>query len=209
MLKKCIQKCCSLVSGYVITTWLAPAILPALIAVIGVVQNIPLFYILVAVSIAFGGVSTGLLRFSEWRYRNRVQDKLVFQSVMVNPKLDEKSHIVGVSFRINVTNTASFPVEFKVTEAFSKFNGKHPYKYEQLDETVLLSPDGTGFYDDGEISTGYLSFGNHIGEVKCRIVYGREGRLNYELNLKQFVVVGVDGNGFISGVQPYEYLSNV
>ena len=57
--------------------------------VIGIQQNIPLFYLYVGAFALFAAVSSGLLRFNEWKNRNRIADKLVFHGVRVNPKLDE------------------------------------------------------------------------------------------------------------------------
>lgn len=208
MFKKSIQSFVSSVAGEVVITWLLPTVLPVVIAVIGVAQNIPWFYVLVGASLAFAGVSSGLLRFSEWTYRNRVEDKLVFQGIQVISKLDEHQNTVGVNFRINLTNAALFPIGFKVEEFYSKCCGKYPSKTKPLKETILLQPGCTGFFADGHINTGRLSVGAHKGEFACKINYGRKDNLKFELNLKQSVEISVDNIGQIYTYEGYDFTAN-
>ncbi len=58
--------------------YILPIAAPIGVGVMGWLQDIPWFYLCVGVGLLFAAVSTGLLRFDEWRYRNRVADKLTF-----------------------------------------------------------------------------------------------------------------------------------
>ena len=62
----------------------------------GWIQDIPWFYLLVGASVLFAAISTGLLRFDEWIYRNRVKDKLTFQMIRAGKSLDDNGSVKSI-----------------------------------------------------------------------------------------------------------------
>ncbi len=92
------------------------------VGVMGWSQDIPRFYVCVGVGLLFASISTGLLRFDEWRYQKRVVDKLAFS--MVRATGGVKS--IGLGFTVH--NTARFPIQFRVAELNTKFMKSYPLK---------------------------------------------------------------------------------
>ena len=107
-----------------------------------------LFYFYVGAVVLFAALSTGLLGFSEWRYSNRVSDKLELDGVRVIPKMDETGCTIGIHLGVSVSNIALFPISFKVAEAFTKFDGHYPLKTKQIQNSISIPSQGSGFFDD-------------------------------------------------------------
>jgi hypothetical protein len=52
-------------------------------AVVGYLQNVPVFWIMMGVPLAGAAIVTLLLRFSEWRERNTAANKLTFAGLLL------------------------------------------------------------------------------------------------------------------------------
>ena len=102
MLSRIIRILVHLFAGEFISTWVLPIVVTLGGIVIGVIKQVPLFYLYVGAVVLFAALSTGLLRFSEWRYSNRVSDKLVLDGVRVIPKMDETGCTIGIHLGVSV-----------------------------------------------------------------------------------------------------------
>ena len=185
-----------------------PGIITGSGVAIGWMQEYSLFYIYLATVFLFAATATGLLRASEWRYRNSVADKLVFDGIRVTPILNEDNIETGISLGINVRNDALFPLSFRVDNVFSRFEGDYPKKIEQIQNSITLPPQGIGYFDDNVINYSKIDFGAYKGEIKLMLEYGKANKLDYELNIKQIVLISFNNDGKIFNWKSYEYMSN-
>ena len=72
---------------------------------IGWLQGFQWFYIYLGAVVSFAAISTGMLQFSKWRYRNRVEDKLVFSTMRVSHKVLEGGNIVSLRFGVALSES--------------------------------------------------------------------------------------------------------
>src|SRR5690348_5800419 len=68
---------------HAITVWVIPTGLVAITAYLGYLQGLPWMYIAVGTGLMFAAVTTGLVRFDEWRDRRRTEGKLRFSGLRV------------------------------------------------------------------------------------------------------------------------------
>ena len=106
-------------AGELLRTWIWPIAVTAGGVMIGWSQHIQLFYLYVAAVFLFSVSSMGLLRFSEWRYRNRVADKLNFHSVRTDKIIDKDGVVKALRIGAVLNNKALFPVTFEVVNVVS------------------------------------------------------------------------------------------
>jgi hypothetical protein len=98
--------------------WLAvlPILGSIVTAIAGVLQGLPIAYIIAATTIVFAMIPTGLLRFDEWRTRITPQNKLVLQQATFgmdfqrDPSTGRSTHIITAQAILSLYNSASFPV---------------------------------------------------------------------------------------------------
>ncbi len=96
MSRKFFQGAAGWLAGEFVSTWVwAPAI-TAVGVMIGLLQELTLFYLYIAAVFLFAAASTGLLRFSEWRYRNSVANKLAFHSVNIGKGVNKKGEVIAI-----------------------------------------------------------------------------------------------------------------
>ena len=170
------------------------------LGVIGWLQDIPWFYLcvgVVGVGLLFGSVSTGLLRFDEWRYRKRVADKLTFNSVRVSKSLDDTGGVKSIRLGFKVNSTAMFSIQFKVTKLNTQFGKFYPPKKEYKVKEFTVPPHGIAFFDDYNIEIQGQSDGVFEGQIKCRLEYGKPGRLDNVLDINKKVFFQFNDKGDI------------
>ena len=123
-------------AGEFLQAWIWPLAVTTGGVVIGWLQEFPLFYLYLAAVLLFAASSTTLLRFSEWRYRNRVADKLGFHRLRIDKVLDENG--VVKALRIGallsskalfpISSKALFPITLKTVDVKAKFDNLYPPK---------------------------------------------------------------------------------
>ena len=99
-------------AGDLLRTWIWPIAVTAAGVMIGWAQHIQLFYLYVAAVFLFSVSSMGLLRFSEWRYRNRVVDKLNFHSVRTDRIIDKDGVVKALRIGAALNNKAGPPLGY-------------------------------------------------------------------------------------------------
>ena len=183
-----------IVSG-AIRVWLWPPLATGIAVVIGGFQQVPWFYVFVGATVIFAAVSSGLLRFDEWRDRRRVDGKLAFVSVVVGRDIKGRGLIVGSRFQ----NSATFSVEFEVTEMRTKLGNKVP-ALEHKATKVTLPPAGVGWCNDNPIELADPPRPGTIeGSIEFRVNYGLPGAsLKYSLSGKKQVVAAFNDDGLLT-----------
>ena len=183
----------------VLRIWAIPVIGTGASVMIGWAQNIPWFYICVGASVVFAAISTGILRFSEWKYRSKAQDKLVFSSVKVGHNWLEDGSMASMRLGFTVSNKALFPIEFKVERLMTSVGEHHSPKKKYDKDYFLIPIDGDGWFNDHDININRKITGSDEGVIEFELLYGRPGNLKYKLKQRKRVYFGVSSDGKISG----------
>ena len=163
---------------------------------IGWAQHFQLFYLYIAAVFLFSVSSMGLLRFSEWRYRNRVADKLNFHNVRTDKIIDKDGVVKSLRIGAALNNKALFPVTFEVVNAVSTFDKLYPTKKPYAKNSSTIHAGGMGWFDDYYIPIGQKRSGVFEGGLKFEFKYGRKGKLNNTLyiNKKLFFTFNEKGD---------------
>ena len=135
-------------AGEFLQAWIWPLAVTTGGVVIGWLQEFPLFYLYLAAVLLFAASSTALLRFSEWRYRNRVADKLGFHRLRIDKVLDENGVVKAPRIGALLSSKALFPITLKTVDVKTKFDNLYPPKkpFQQTKFTVPV--EGGGWFDD-------------------------------------------------------------
>lgn len=161
--------------------------MPLLTAVIGYVNKISLFWIWLGMLATFSFVSTGLLRFDEWRYRRRIEDKLVFESVIVARSIANDGIIVG----LRLISLATFPIEYEITSISTKIDNIIPRKNHEP-QIFTMPLQGIGWFYDGVIELIEPYQSNRQGSIEYTIRYGRKGSLKHSISGKKQINFSFD-----------------
>lgn len=179
-----------------IRVWLWPPLAAGATAFIGYWQGIPLFYIVVGVAVVFAAFASGLLRFDEWRFRQRVQDKLNFEAGRVGHKSNESGATSAICLGFQLHNAATFPIEFDVQSLHTKLGANFPPNKPYVKTNFSIPPHGSGWFDDHMIEIRDSPKDNVVeGSIEFVINYGRTGRLKYTLAKHLQVFVGFNNRG--------------
>lgn len=178
---------------YVTTTYIIPLGAPIVTVVIGYASGVPWFGIWLGALAAFAFVSTGLLRFTEWRFRQKVHDKLAFAAVMVGKDISSG----GITIGLRLHNSALFPIEFSLEQLLTRLGDKVPSKttYDSPG-TISIPAKGVGWFWDNAIKVDNPPKPGTIeGHMEYKLVYGRSGRLRYKLSGKKQIIIAFNEQG--------------
>jgi hypothetical protein len=182
-------------AGHFTVTYILPIGLPLMTALIGYVQGVSWMWVLVGGGLMFGGVTTGLVRFDDWRERRRVRDKLTFQRVLVGRGV----RYGGVTLGMELASAASVPIEVQVREVRTRLKNVVPADSFPTRSTIV-SPRGLVGFNDHAIDIGEPPKGGTLdGSIEVKLVYGPKGeRLKHSLHIKKGVVVAFGATGTIA-----------
>ena len=158
------------------------------------------FLIYLGCLFAFAMTAAGLLRFSEWRYRVTTKDKLSFSNVRFTQMLSPDGMLLAIQLGIDVNNYALFPIQFTVQEVETHLGELYPPKKKHQPDSVIISPNGTGWYNDIPISLErdkLEALRNNVveGLIQVQLKYGRPDNLNREMTIKKKIFVLFTDNG--------------
>ena len=181
--------------GGAIRVWLWPPLAAGAGVVIGRLEQVPWFYVFIGATVIFAAVSSGLLRFDEWRDRRRVDGKLAFGSANVGRDIKGGGFFVG----IRLHSSAAFPLEFEVTEVRTRLGDKIP-ALEHKARKITLPAAGNGWWNDNAIElTSPPRPGTIEGAIEFRVNYGLPGSsLKYCLSGKKQVVAAFSDDGLLT-----------
>ena len=164
---------------------------------IGWMEGISLFYLILAALFAFAAGSTGLLRFSEWRHRIQVADKLVFRTIRVHQSINAKT----TRFGLELQSLADFPIDCEIHEITTRFMDRFPPKKPLSGRKIIVSPQSKGWFDDHPIQIDAPQSSVRQGVMKCRLRYGKKGNLKNELKANKTITVTFTEHAAIGNVQ--------
>ena len=186
-------------AGQVARVWVWP-ILPLIgVGLIGWIQGIPWFYLFVGSGVLFAAISTGLLRFDEWRYRTIVQDKIVFDKVRVAKGLAHSGSVKSVRLGFQLTNAAMFPIQCRVSKLATQFMDSYPPKKRYEEDTFIIPSRGFGWFDDHTIVVPIPPRDQSVnGQIEFHLDYGKTGRLDQSISMSKKIFFRFDKNGDIT-----------
>lgn len=171
------------------TIW--PVVAAAAAIMIGAAQDIPWLYVYLAAIIAFAGLSTGLLRFDEWRDQRRVVGKLGFLGVRTGSNIEGTEYNLGIT----VTSMASFDIQYEIVKFETRLRDRVPLELTQLPQKFTVPPRGIGWFSGSLIRLDDIKPNTaEIGFVDYEIFYGRPGRLRYKPSGKKRVILPFDAD---------------
>ncbi len=165
---------------------------------IGLLQELTLFYLYIAAVFLFAAASTGLLRFSEWRYRNSVANKLAFHSVNIGKGVNKKGEVIAIRIGVQLNSSALFPISFIGSDIMTEFDGHYPQKKGYDRKEFTIPPGGSSRFDDGFMKIPVKTHGTYGGKIQCTIKFGKRGALNNELKLEKLVYCCFNEKGWLS-----------
>ena len=172
---------------------------------IGYLQGIPWFYICVGATVAFAGITTGLLKFSEWKLR-AAKDKLVFHDLKISKMLSGDGSVSAIKIGFILQNAATFPIQFEIQNLDTELmNSLYPPKKAYDKNKVLMSPNKLGWFSDHAIPLKDIQRKNSVieGSIYTRLKYGRPENLSQELEFKKKVFIKFDDRGNVQTVDWY------
>ena len=154
----------------------------------------------------FAMVTTGLLRFDEWRTRTTAKNKLVFSSLRIKKVLSGDGSVSAVSIGFQLRNMATFPMQFSVQKMRTKLMTTFPPKKDYENDTITVSANSNGWFDDHFIKMADVSTKGKLAEgtMYVYLKYGRPGRLDHTLELNKKVFLKFDDRGDVQGVEWYD-----
>ena len=189
-------------AGEIARIWVWP-ILPSIgIGLIGWVQNVQWFYLLVGSGVMFAAIPTGLVRFSEWKYRTIVQDKLVFNKVRVSKSLANDGSVRALRLGFQLNSSAMFPVAFRVSELATQLMEYFPPKKRYEQDKVIIPPQGFGWFDDHTIEVPNPPKDQSVeGQIEFCVDYGKIDHLDRSLSMRKKIFFRFDKNGDITSCE--------
>jgi hypothetical protein len=183
--------------GYQATiTYVLPLGLAFVTGLAGYLQGLPWMHILVGAGVMFGAITTGLVRFDDWRERRRIKGKLVVPIVNAGRDTQGPGIVLGVA----LLNEASFPLEWELTECRTRIQNRVPPNLPYRSTRITLGPKGEGFFNDHPIDIGTPpSPGTVEGFLEMSFKYGQPGKLKYDLAIKKQVVITFNDDGVFAG----------
>ena len=171
---------------------------------IGYLQGFPWFYVCLGAGFMFAVVTTGLLRFTEWRFRVTAKDKLAFHDLRIFRTLANDGSISAIRLGFRLRNIATFPIQFEVQEMNTEFmNSLYPPKKTYEKKKIFIPVNGLGWFDDHDIGLASIEKKNKTigGSIHARLKYGRPENLNQELEFKKKVFIKFDNRGNVQATE--------
>lgn len=159
--------------------------------ILGLHTSMPWFYIWVGAWVVFAAAITGLLRLSEWRFRNTTKDKLSFTQLRIAKFLSEKGLVVGIKLGVQVNSEALFPIQCERVSMETSLGQLYPQKIPYPANTIVIPANGVGFFDDHKIEFGNNRPTNKTleGVLSVRLKYGKPDDLNRTLEITKKIYV--------------------
>ncbi|MDE2772838.1 MAG: hypothetical protein OXI46_03905 [Gemmatimonadota bacterium] len=152
---------------------------PVAVAVFGVIEGFPVFYILIGTTFAAAMAVHLAVKVTTWREIKRVDYKLAFGNVRVRPITDASDRVVAFRLGSEYLNRAIFPITVRVNRLFTvihDMSGKKLLAAHDPGENrdLVVEPNARCFFDDLAIDVG-LQTGqtSYVAEVHCSLEYGK------------------------------------
>ena len=191
--KKFAEWAARLLGEEIVRVWVWPIIMPMISIILSLIEKLPFTFIFWGALGTLAFTCVLLCRLDEWRYRNKVEDKLVFSDVIFNRKLENN---LAFYLGIRLNSLAIFPIQFKVASIKTNFGNIIPEEEEFKKRVFDIPANGFGWFNDHPIQLADQPKSKNVrGGIEATLKYGRPDNLKYELNFKKDVTVWFDQNG--------------
>ena len=191
-----------------VATYVAAGLWVAVMAVAGYVQQIPIFWIMMGLPLAGAAIFTFTLRVSEWRERQRVENKLQYcRPRVMQKKKPGTDDLEGFSIGFELVNKATFPVEFELKSLNTRIGDVYPPNKPYAKRNIVMPPGSTGWFDDWIIKVDSTPSREPLeGKIDFTITFGRPGALKHTLARQATVHIGFTPDGKFAGANWHEGL---
>lgn len=178
-------------ASHAVKVWIIPLGLPAVTAYLGYLQDLPWMYIVVGAGIMFAAVTTGLVRFDDWRERKRIEGKLRYCQLRVLIATNVNGFCLGIDLR----NDSGVPIEVDFAEIRTSLEDKVPKLKEYKKTRYSVAPSSNVFFDDHPIEIAAPKGAALEAHVDFRVKYGPVGNPKFSLSVKKRAHLPFDQNG--------------
>lgn len=183
------------VAGYVVS-WVLPILVPLVLVVTAGLQQYPWPLIIALAAFTFAMMSLGLVFFSAWRQKLRVEDKLVFHSVSVGRSITDG----GLALGIHLQSKASFPMDFDILEMRTRLGTVVPLQRPYQRTRFTIPPEGFGWFHDHSIDISNAPRNGTVeGFLEFKLRYGRGDAMKYQIASKKQVICQFNAEGTFTG----------
>ena len=182
-------------------TWILPPAITGIIFVIGLIKEIPLFYLSIGVVFTFTCVTTALLRFAEWKEKTSPKYKIIFKAIaaVTGIKKDEDNKIIQwIVLGIALNNSSNFGIQCKIIKIGAKIGDKFPPKKDYNVDRTIIQPNATMCFHEHPIDF-HKPIDNGVieGYVTFELQYGRSNRMHYSLREKKKVFISFKNSSIV------------
>lgn len=183
---------------YFIFGVLLPLGMPAVTAYAGIIQQLPLMWILMASCLSFMGITGALVFFIQLKEWLRVEHRFIFAQALIVPVIDGS----GLAIKVFFQNIAQYPMFFKVLDARPIIAGHTIDTEPSMNKEAAISQAGIAFWESGKIpGTEAAHRRGQVweGGIRIAIKYGKQNSLVHDLIVEQKLSVSFDDEGNIIG----------
>lgn len=180
---------------------------------VGLLQGVPLMWVIMATALTFAGVGVGLNGFSQLRYRRSPADKVS----ITGPRVDvapvdivNKTGVRFISLGIMARNIAEMPLEVSIDQLDTRIENRIPDREFNPQSTLVDARTGVVGFKGSPISLEDMNLGNRRlnGVVDARISYGYPEKRKFSAEVKwYFNLVFKDGNFVHYDHSPTEFIN--
>lgn len=171
------------------TAWTWPIVVTAFGTLIGLFNDIPVYYLFVGAVIILSMASSVMLNITRWRAETRVEGKLVFDAPRLQLFVDDDGRVNGMQIGVQLRNRADFPL-YLTTESIETLvvdnatgNKNYPPKLPNRNNGFSVGAGSLGWYDDPKISLTPTSVGGFTAKLRCTVRYGKKTTGTHVLNI--------------------------
>ncbi len=162
-------------------------------------------WILMAAAVAYAAAIHGVLRTSEYRERKNPENKFVYLGTHAGCELlpeqqGRPRQLNRMQIRVEIQNTASFPISYLVENADTEVAGHRPPRTEYPKQAVDIGPGLKVQSGDEAIDMHGENCGRLDGRMNFRLKYGLKGNERYLLELRGRLDIIMTDQGEIKGV---------
>jgi len=182
--------------SYLTTNYIIPAGVPIVTGVVGWIQGVPWFYLIVGVSFVTAMVFHALVKWDEWKIRTRIENKIAFKTVQFGNDV----HGQGITVGFAIDNLANFPIDFEVFEVMVKLGDKVPQKEHKAGQVITMPSKGVGWYYSHAIKIENPPINGTLdGFLSYKIRYGRLKDLRHTFSQKKKITITFNEKGLLAG----------
>lgn len=179
----------------------APFVVAAITAVVGVLSDVPLFWVVVGVSVTFASISVAMLRLSEWMFFNNIQDRLLVDDIACEASATRTEN--GALYRyiryvIVIRNLSKHTIYYRFDDLRSDFFGRLPGKGDRVNLGGRLLPgDADKFKDLPILINDSVPADQQVGNIQFTVTFWKSKSKLFSLKRKFSVNTTIDAGGSV------------